>query len=119
MIDRKKIKKEYKETVRAAAVYVVINKENKRVFIGKTRTPATVLARLNFELERGSHPHKNMIEDYNVCGKNNFDVKIYTELDISKLEEDEVGEKLNQLYETSRNKLLSENYSFYNSRAGH
>lgn len=119
MLDKKKIKRDYKEKIRPAGVYVVINKNDKKIFIGKTRTPSSVLYRLNIELERGTHPHKNMINDYEKLGKNNFEIKIYSELNIEKLEESEVVEKLNELYESSREELNNDNYTFYNFRPGH
>lgn len=119
MIDRRQIKKEYKEKTLPAAIYTVVNKIDNKVFIGKTRSPNSVIYRLNSELERDTHPFKDMISDYNENGKDNFEITLYNELDVSKLEEEEIIEKLELLYEKCRAELAEKGYSFYNIRPGH
>lgn len=119
MIDKKQIKREYKEKIRPAGVYAIINNVEKKVFIGQTRNPSGALQRIILELERGTHPYKNMVKDYAKKNKDDFEIKLISELDISDLEENEVVEQLILEYERNRSVLLNQGYSFYNSRTGH
>ena len=76
MIDRKQIKRDYKKQIRPAGIYAVVNNQDKKIFLGKTRNPDNVVKRLIFELDGATHPYKNMVNDYERIGKKYFDIKI-------------------------------------------
>ena len=74
------LKNEYKQTIRAMGVYEIRNLANEKVLIGSSMNLDGSINRHRFELKNKSHKNKDLQEDWNSLGSENFAFEILEEL---------------------------------------
>jgi len=114
MIDKKKIRKEYKLKKQPVGIFAVINKTDMKMFIGTSTNLPSVIKRFEFTLKMGSFPYQELIDDYNKLGEKSFEIKVLDELEIKDESERELGEELKTLEGLWIEKLRKDGVTFYN-----
>ncbi len=76
MKTRKEIHREYKERVKPSGVYQVKNLKNGRVLLGSSLNLEGPLNRHRFMLKINSHPNKELQQDWNELGSDQFAFEI-------------------------------------------
>jgi group I intron endonuclease len=117
-MNKKELKKQYKETVQPMGIYQIKNLMNDKIFIGSAKNLQGKLNSVKFQLEHGSYTHRELQKDFNDLGEENFSFEVvdylepkedidhnYTE-DLSVLEEMWL-EKLQPFFEKGYNKKKS------------
>ena len=84
-MDKKELKKQYKQTIQPMGVYQVKNLSNGKIFIGTAKNLPGKLNSVKFQLEHGSHPNAELQEDFNEFGEQNFSFEV---IDILEPKED-------------------------------
>jgi group I intron endonuclease len=81
VIDKRKVKEQYKQTVLPMGVYQIKNLANGKVFIGSGKNLPGKFNSHRFQLKQGSHMNRALQEDYKHFGeeKFSFDVLDYLE----------------------------------------
>lgn len=81
MIDKRKIKEQYKQTALPMGVYQIKNLVNGKVFIGSDKNLPGKFNNHRFQLKQGSHMNRALQADYKHFGEENFsfDVLDYLE----------------------------------------
>jgi predicted transcriptional regulator len=72
MKTRSEVKREYKEAPKQAGVFKIENKVNGKVLLGSSLNLHGPLNRYRFELQTGMHHHKELQNDWNQYGPDNF-----------------------------------------------
>lgn len=116
MINKKQISKDYKQQKQPAGIYAVHNKVDNKMYIGKSKNLPAVVRRFEFTLQMESFPYQELIDEYKKLGKDNFEIKIFDELELKKETEKEIDTELNSLEQLWIEKLKSERVSFYNKK---
>ncbi len=84
-MDKKELKKQYKQTLRPMGIYQVKNLVNGKILIGRSKNITGKLNSIKFQLEIGSYIDKILQEDFNEFGAANF---LFETIDILEPEED-------------------------------
>lgn len=116
MIDRKELKKRYKETLPPMGIYQIRNLINGKIFVGSSKNLHAKLNSYRFQLEQGSHMNRELQEDYIQFGEKNFSFEV---VDYLKPKEDldyDYGEDLTVLEEMWLEKLQPYDEKGYNKR---
>ena len=71
-MDKKELKKQYKQTLRPMGIFQIKNLTNNRIFIGSSINIEGKLNSIKFQLEMGSYINKELQKDFNQFGENNF-----------------------------------------------
>lgn len=71
-MDRKALRREYKETRRPMGVFRVRNTSNNKSLIGSSTDLPAILNRHRFQLDAGLHPNKALQEDWHTYGSAAF-----------------------------------------------
>jgi hypothetical protein len=71
-MDKKELKKQYKQTVQPMGVFQVKNLTNGKIFIGSAKNLPGKLNSIKFQLEHGSHPNGKLQKDFKDLGNKNF-----------------------------------------------
>ena len=81
MIDKKKLKREYKETVQPMGVYRITNTVDGKIFIGASKNLKAAYNSNMFQLNIGMHRNKELQAAYSHLGEEgfSFDVLDYLE----------------------------------------
>lgn len=79
-MNRKELKREYKQNLRPMGVFQIRNTVNEKVFIGSTLNLPGIFNRHEFQLKMGGHPNKILQADWNVFGAENFEFEILEEV---------------------------------------
>jgi len=85
MIDRKRAIQQYKQTPRPAGVIVIKNRINGKVFIDSSPNLDVAFNKHKAQLKFGSHRNRQLQQDWNQFGSENFSFEILEQL---KLEDD-------------------------------
>ena len=80
MINKSEIKNNYKKTLRPMGVYLVKNLVNGKIFVGSNLNLQARINRHKFELKLNSDDIKELQEDYNKYGEENFSFEVLDEL---------------------------------------
>lgn len=70
------LKNTYKQTPRPAGVYQVKNKANGKVFVGSTKNLDGMFNRIRFEFKMGMHRIRDLQQDWNEYGAENFSLEV-------------------------------------------
>jgi len=76
LMDRKTLKREYKETRRPMGVYRVKNTVNGKSLVGSSVDLPSILNRLRAQLRLGSHSNRELQKDLKELGPESFEVEI-------------------------------------------
>ncbi len=80
-MNKKDLKREYKETRQTMGVFQIRNLTNEKVFVGSSLNLDGILNRHKFALNAGSHQNKALQADWNEFGAENFAFEILEELE--------------------------------------
>ncbi|MGA8753168.1 GIY-YIG nuclease family protein, partial [Candidatus Deferrimicrobium sp.] len=84
-MDKKVLKKVYKDIIQPMGIYQIKNNNNGKIFIGRAKNINGILNSKLFQLRNGLHINKDMQKDFNDVGETNFTFKV---LDYLKPKED-------------------------------
>lgn len=79
--DRRRLLREYKETPRAAGVWVVRNLTSGKMLLGKSANLPGMLNRQRFQLEAGGHPVRELQSDWDSLGPDAFAIEVLDTLE--------------------------------------
>jgi hypothetical protein len=82
MIDKKKLKEQYKSMVPPKGIYCVKNIQNGKIFLASSLNLKGVLNKHKMQLAVGTHFNTSLQQDWNVFGENAFNFEILEELEI-------------------------------------
>ncbi len=116
MINKKRIKEDYKLKKQPAGIFAVHNLHDNKMFIGTSEDLPSVIRRFQFTLKMESFPFQQLIDDYKKHGEKNFEIKIFDELELKDETKQEVEKELKILEEMWIEKLKEEGVSFYNKK---
>lgn len=79
-MDRKEIKRLYKEELKPMGVYQIVHKPSGKAFIGNSMNLPSAFNRERFTLKLGSHRFKELQADWNKDGEDQFSFEILEEI---------------------------------------
>lgn len=79
-MNKRDLKREYKENLRPMGIFQIRNLLNDKVFVGSTLNIPGIFNRFEFALKSGGHPNKSLQKDWNESGADNFVFEILEEL---------------------------------------
>ncbi len=112
-MDRREIIRNYKGTPRPAGVYRVRNTVNGRSVVGSSPNLPGILNRQRFQLERGSHPDRELQKDWNELGSEEFTFETLDQLEPSSEAGYDPSEDLRVLLQMWREKLKASGELLY------
>lgn len=80
MIDKKKVKQEYKNIIPEKGVFAVKNTKNGKVFLGGSMNLYNVLERNKMRLNFGNHFNEQLQKDWKIYGEEAFTFEILEKL---------------------------------------
>jgi hypothetical protein len=104
-MNRREIIRNYKGMPRPAGVYRVRNTVNGRSVVGSSPNLPGILNRQRFQLERGSHPDRELQKDWNELGSEEFTFETLDQLEPSSEAGYDPSEDLRVLLQMWREKL--------------
>lgn len=116
MIDKKELKKEYKNQKQPAGLFAVKNKADNKMFIGVSLNLPAKLRGVAFELNQGSHAYHDLADDFKRLGEEQFEFFILDQIEIKDEADKELRTELKTLEEMWVEKLKSEGVTFYNKK---
>ncbi len=116
MIDKKELKKQYKQTLQPMGIYQVKNLVNGKIFIGSGKNLPGKLNSSKFQLESGSHMNRELQEDFNQYGKKKFSFEIIDYLEPKEEPNYNYSEDLSVLEEMWKEKLQPYGEKGYNKK---
>ena len=116
-VDRKAMRRAYKETPPPAGIVGLRNLVTGAVFLGATKNLPGMLNRLRFDLEGGSHPNKVLQRDYNELGSESFAFEVLDELEPSEDPTADLAGELATLEAMWRERLAAEGVEDYGPAA--
>ena len=84
MPDKKELKNQYKQNQPRMGVFQIKNLANGKIFIGRGMNVQGKLNSAKFQLEQGSHPSREMQNDFKQNGVENFSFEVIDYLDPKK-----------------------------------
>ena len=99
MKTKKELKKQYQQQKPKAGVFQVLNKVNGKVLIEGDKNIPSKWNRHRTELRFGSHRNKQLQEDWNKEGEENFIFSIVSELEFEEVENLNLQEEIKLLKE--------------------
>jgi hypothetical protein len=92
--DRKARVREYKEQPPEAGIYRVLNTSAGTALVGSTPNLPGMLNRQHFQLEMGSHPDRELQDDWNALGADAFTFEVLDRLEAEGGSAEELAEDL-------------------------
>lgn len=80
-MNKKDLKREYKETKQLMGIFQIRNLTNEKVFISSSMNLDGIINRHRFQLNANGHPNKALQADWNELGEDKFAFEILEELD--------------------------------------
>ena len=71
-MNKKELKKKYKQTVQPMGIYQIKNIENQKIFIGSSKNLPGKLNSAKFQLQNNSHINRELQRDFSVYGEGKF-----------------------------------------------
>lgn len=115
MINKKEIKKKYKESLPPMGIYQFKNLKTGKVFIGSSPNLQGKKNSTKFQLKMGSHMNGNLQEDYNKLGEDQFVFEVLDELEPKEGIEYDYSTDLAALLELWADKLDINGENCYNT----
>jgi len=116
MIDKKKLKRKYKETVQPMGVYRITNKVNGKIFIASGINLRAALNSNRFQLNFGMHRNKELQAAYTQFGEQHFSFDVLDYLEPKKDPGYNYAEDLKVLEDMWLDKLQPYENKGYNRR---
>jgi hypothetical protein len=82
MIDKKKLRNEYKNTIHPKGIFILRNNQNGRVFLGSSLNLNGIYGKNKLVLSMGGHLNKQLQNDWNTYGENAFTYEVLETLEI-------------------------------------
>ena len=82
MIDKKKLKEEYKNIVPPKGVFVIRNKQTGKVFLGSSLNLKNQFEQFKIMLNMGNHINSALQSDWTSYGEENFEYEVLETLEI-------------------------------------
>ncbi|MFA6571307.1 MAG: GIY-YIG nuclease family protein [Bacteroidota bacterium] len=82
MIDKKKIKEEYKLVVPPKGVFAIKNLKTGRVWLGSTMNLKNIYIRYQILLNNGKHINSRLQEDWHTFGEESFEFEVLDTLEL-------------------------------------
>lgn len=79
-MNKKELKREYKQTLQPMGVFQIRNLVNEKFFVGSTLNLNGVFNKHRFQLNAGIHPSKTLQADWNELGADKFAFEILEEV---------------------------------------
>jgi hypothetical protein len=79
-MDKKRLKKEYRETPRQMGVFLIRNMANDKVFLGAGLNLVGTMNRHKFQLTKGIHPNPRLQSDWNEFDGSNFAFEVLDQI---------------------------------------
>jgi hypothetical protein len=76
MIDKKELKKKYKETLPPMGICQIKNLTNGKIFVGSSKNLKGKFNSIEFQLNMDGYPNKELQKDYNQLGKEKFSFEV-------------------------------------------
>jgi group I intron endonuclease len=80
MIDKKKLKEQYKQTLRPMGIYQIKNLSNGKIFIGSSKNLPGKINSHRFQLKQGSHMNRALQKEFTRFGEKNFSFEVLDSL---------------------------------------
>jgi GIY-YIG catalytic domain len=81
MIDKKELKKKYKQTLPPMGIYQIKNLVNGKILIGHTKNLNAKFNSYKFQLNANLHSNKYLQEEYNMFGEEKFTIEVLDRLE--------------------------------------
>jgi hypothetical protein len=81
MVDKKKLKEQYKQTVRPMGVYQIKNLANGKILVGSSRDLPGKINSHRFQLKMGSHMNRVLQDEYTSFGEEKFVFEVLDHLE--------------------------------------
>lgn len=81
MIDKKELKKSYKENMPPIGVYQIENRVDGKIFLGASNNPQGRINRHLFQLKMGTHENRELQADFKRHGEENFSFTVLDTID--------------------------------------
>jgi hypothetical protein len=78
--NQKQLKQAYKQTALPMGVFQIRNTNNDKIFLVSGQNLPGLMNRHRFQLQHGGHPNKQLQEDWQRLGENNFAFEIVEEI---------------------------------------
>jgi group I intron endonuclease len=118
VIDKRKIKEHYKQTVLPMGIYQIKNLVNGKVFIGSAKNLPGKFNSHRFQLKQGSHMNRALQEDYSHFGEKKFSFEVLDYLEPKEDPKYDYAADLAVLEEMWIEKLQPYGERGYNKRKG-
>jgi group I intron endonuclease len=115
-MDKKELKKQYKQNVRPMGIFQIKNLTNGKIFIGSAKDLNGKINSIKFQLEMNSNMNSELQQDFNKYGEKNF---LFETMDLLDPKEDpnyDYTEDLNVLEEMWLEKLQPFDDKGYNKK---
>lgn len=112
-IDRKALRREYKETARPAGVFAVRNTVDGVLLVGASSDLPSMLNRQRFQLEMDAHPDKTLQADWKRLGPGAFEFEVLDRLEVPEDPDADLRRDLATLLDMWLNKLAAEGQGLY------
>jgi group I intron endonuclease len=81
-MDRKEIKRKYKQTSPPMGVYQIRNQVNGKIYIGSSKNLTGIFNRYKFQLKNGSHMNSELQKEFSQFGEESFCFEVLDNLKI-------------------------------------
>lgn len=81
MIDKKEIRRQYKETIQPMGVYKITNLANGKIFLESSKNLNAIFNRNLFQLRGGLHVSQGLQQDFKRYGESNFAFEVVDRLE--------------------------------------
>jgi chromosome condensin MukBEF complex kleisin-like MukF subunit len=115
-MNKKELKRFYKENPKPMGIYQVKNLSNGKILIGGAMDVKGKINSCKFQLENGSHFNKELQQDYNKAGDSNFSFEIIDILETKDIPETDYEQELQTLLDMWIEKLQPFDDKGYNKR---
>lgn len=76
MINKKELKKQYRDTLPPMGIYKVENLINGRILVGSSKNLPGKANSCMFQLRQGSHMNRELQDDFRLLGRENFEFSV-------------------------------------------
>lgn len=116
MIDKKELVKQYKQTVQPMGIFQIRNLASGKIYIASSKNLRGMANRFEFNLDIGAHASKELREDYEKFGRENFVFEIIDTLEPKEDPKYDYTDDLKVLEEMWLEKLLPYGDKGYNQK---